>query len=317
MSLIATTLDEIKQGRGEIRAGGTDLMERYRHGVSKGAVIDISRIPDLHRIETPDSGARIGALVTIAQVAAHPELRKRYPGLSIAAGALATPQVRNAASMGGSLLQRTRCWYYRHEDFNCYKKGGDSCPARKGNHQFGVCFDLGPCIFPHPSTLGMVLMAYQAEVEVRDRGRRSMMALYGNGKDPARDHFLADGDVLTQIHLPPPLSGEKAAYFRSISRARAEWPLVEVVARYRLQDGKIADAQVAIGGVANVPLLLTAVSDYLIGKTPSDAVHREAGSIAARGAQPLPMTPYKVGLVEGTVFETLRRVEAGIVTGEG
>ena len=154
MSIIAKNLQEARKGNGEIRAGGTDYMERRRHRISGGEIVDISRIPDLDKIRIDGSGGSIGALVKIQTVADDPVIRQNYPGLAMAAGALATPQIRNAGTLGGSLLQRTRCWYYRHEDFQCFKKGGSECFSRKGNHEFGVCFDLGPCAFPASLHLG-------------------------------------------------------------------------------------------------------------------------------------------------------------------
>ena len=160
-------------------------------------------------------------------------------------------------------------------------------------------------------------MAYNGEVEIFEKGQRTMTQLYGDGKTADHDHQLAPGEVLTHIHLPPPMKGEKAAYFRNISRARAEWPLVEVVVRFRIEGGKIANARVAMGGVAVLPLTLPQVDAYLNGKIPGEKVFREAGEIAAKGANPLPMTGYKVEMIKGTVFETLRRADAGIWGGEG
>jgi xanthine dehydrogenase YagS FAD-binding subunit len=278
-------------------------------------LIDISRIPGLNLLEVNASGGQIGALTTIQQVSEDPDIRRAYPGLSIAAGALATPQIRNAATMGGSLLQRSRCWYYRHEDFSCYKKGGDTCPARNGNHEFGVCFDLGNCVFPHPSTLGLVLMAYDAEVAIHGKGRRMLATLFG--QQDGSDHTLLPGEILTDILLPPALEGEKAAYFRSISRARAEWPQVEAIVRFRIVDGLVSDARVGLGGVANVPLLLPKVDAALNGNAPSEELFRKAAALATEGANPLQMTGYKVELIPGTLLETLQRAMQGKTSGEG
>lgn len=316
MSIIAKNIKEVAAAPGEIRAGGTDVSARRRLGVSTGDLIDISRLPDLKSLSASKSGADIGALVTIDEVARHPDIIKHYPGLAMAAASLATPQIRRAASMGGSLLQRTRCWYYRHEDFSCFKKGGDSCPAREGNHEHGVCFDLGGCVSPHPSTLGMALMVYGAEVEIDGKKRIGIGQLYG-ADATEHDHSLKQGETLTRIVLPAPFGLEKAAYFRTIARARAEWPLVEVSVRYQEKQGKIDSASVAMGGVANVPLLLTKVADFLNGRSPNESIFREAGEIAAAAANPLPMTEYKVEMVKATVFETLRRADQGIWGGEG
>lgn len=316
MSILARNLKDATAANGEIRAGGTDVSPRRRLGVSAGDLIDISRIPDLESVVASNSGAEIGALVTIDSVARHPDLLRLYPGLAMAAGSLATPQIRKAASMGGALLQRTRCWYYRHEEFDCFKKGGDSCPAREGNHEYGVCFDLGGCVFPHPSTLGMAMMVYDATLTINQNKKMGIAELYGTDASQT-DHLLQPGEILTSITLPPPLPQEKSAYFRSIGRARAEWPLVEVSVRYLENQGKIAQAAVAIGGVANVPLLLPKVADFLNGKTPNETTFQQAGELAAEKANPLPMTKYKIEMVKATVFETLRRADEGVWGGEG
>lgn len=315
---IATTLDEARQQEGEFLAGGTDLMDRRRHRISTGNVIDITRIDGFDQVEQHEGGYRIGSQVTVDSVSRHPAIVENYPGLAIAAGALATPQIRWMATMGGVILQTSRCWYFRNEAFNAYQQAGYSCPSREGDHRFGVVFDTGSCTFPHPSTVGMVLMNYDAQVEINNERILSMAALYGDGKDGHRTHTLAPNDILTQINLPAPVANERAGYFRSISRARAEWALVEVNARLVVdEDGQIAFARVAMGGVAPVPLLLPKVNDFLVGKPATDESFSAAAEIAMEGANPLPQTGYKVPLIYGTVFDTLQRAYNRIWGGEG
>lgn len=295
----------------ELRAGGTDLSERRRSGVARGAVRDIARVEGIDQIAwQPDGGVRIGALVTLATIATDPAVRDAYPGLAAAAGGLATPQIRRIATIGGSLLQRTRCWYYRHPAPSCFKKGGDTCPAREGNHRFGVIFDRGPCVAPHPSTMAMALLAYDATIETDVGAGRSAATLYGDGSDPTRDHLLGDGELLTAVTLGPPAAGEQAAYFRAISRTHAEWPLVEALARLVITDGTITLARIAVGGVAPVPLALPAVEAALVGGPPSEDCLTQAIAHATTGAAPLPMTGYKVPLLVATVREALGRAIA-------
>ena len=240
-------------------------------------------------------------------------MRAAYPGLAVSAGALATPQIRAAGTLGGNLLQRNRCWYFRNPQTDCLKKGGDTCPARAGNHLYGVCFDLGPCVAPHPSTLAMALLAHDAEVEVHGRGTRPIEALYGDGTDGRHDHLLTNGELLTAVLMPAPVTGERAAYFRAIGRALAEWPLVEAMARLALaDDGTISFARVAVGGVAPIPLRLERVEDALRGRPPTVDTFEHAASLAAAGANPLAMTGYKVELLEGTVLTTLERAQPGL-----
>lgn len=308
---MTVTVEDVLAATGEYRAGGTDLQQRIRSGVSVGPVVDLMKLPGLDVIEWDEQGqARIGALVPMATVAREPRLVAAYPGLAAAAGALATPQIRAAGTIGGNLLQRNRCWYYRHPATSCFKKGGDDCPARDGNHLYGVCFDLGPCVAPHPSTLGMALLAYDAEVEVAGSGSRSVVALYGDGSDGRHDHQLGDHELLTAVHMPPPLPRERAAYFRAIGRALAEWPLVEAVVRLAVSEGEITFARVVVGGVAPIPLRRQRVEDALLGRPPTADTIERAASLAAEGANPLPMTRYKAQLLPGTVRETLERAFA-------
>lgn len=306
MLTVVTTAAEVAASTGEIRAGGTDLHDRYRAGISSGPIVDIHQLPGLDTMtQQADGGTTIGALVTIDGVASDPHIRQHYPGLAQAAAGLATPQIRWAASMGGALLQRTRCWFYRHPGYVCYKKGGDSCFARDRHNPNGVVFDRGGCVYPHPSTLGMALLAYGVQVEIEGQGRRPIADLYGDGSDPTRDHLLAPNELLTQIHLPPPVANEQAAYFRSISRFEAEWPIVECLVRLVLDGGMIQRAWVSVGGVAPVPLRLTNVEAELTGQSASQSTLAEAAQLAADGANPLPDSAYKVDFLLGTVLTAL------------
>lgn len=294
---------------GEYRAGGTDVQQRLRSGVSRGPAVDIQRDPHSSGIAWDGAGAaRIGALTSIAAVASDAALGRAYPGLTSAAGGLATPQIRAAATIGGNLLQRNRCWYFRQPAIRCLKKGGDACPARRGNHLYGVCFDLGPCIAAHPSTLGMTLLAYEASVEVAGSGVRPIAALFGDGSDARHDHQLAERELLTAVIMPPPLRHERAAYFRAISRAAAEWPLVEALVRLEISEGVIRFARVAVGGVAPVPLRRERVEAALVNRPAGIEVLDAAAALAADGAAPLPMTGYKVAMLVAVVRQALERV---------
>jgi len=303
-----STIEEARQASGEFRAGGTDLQQRLRSGVSSGPPVDLGLLPDLDRVEWDEGGAaRIGAMVSIARLASDTRLAAAYPGIAQSAAALATPQIRAAGTLGGNLLQRNRCWYYRHPAISCLKKGGEDCPARSGNHLLGVCFDLGPCVAPHPSTLGMALLAYGADVGDASGADRSVAALYGDGTDGRHDHQLGEREILTAVQMPPALEHERAAYFRATSRELAEWPLVEAVVRLVVTGETIEFAAVAVGGVAPVPLRLERVEQALTGGPVTPDALERAASLSASGASPLPMTRYKLELLPGTVFETLER----------
>ena len=179
----------------EYRAAGTDLTERRRSGVSRGPIRDIAptAVPAGVRPET-DGGMRVGALTTIAALAADDAIRAAYPGLAAAAAGLATPQIRRVATIGGNIAQRNRCWYFRNPEIACLKKGGDDCPARAGNALYAVAFDSAPCVAPHPSTLAAALVAYDARLDTdRRRGPADRRGFGRWASDIGRDGVGAGG----------------------------------------------------------------------------------------------------------------------------
>ena len=274
----------------EFRAAGTDISERRRSGVSKGPLIDIAVLPELAAIEWGADGTlRIGAATTMAAVGANERIVAAYPGIAAAALGLATPQVRHLATLGGNLAQRSRCWYFRNPHIACLKKGGSDCPSRGGNHLYGVAFDLGPCVAPHPSTMATALLAYDASV-VTDQRTLTIAKLFGDGSNGATDHALHAGEMIRSVALPAPLAGERAFYQRAISRTHAEWPLAEICARAVVKDGTFQFIRLAAGGIAPVPLRLAAAEAALKGRPANAATIAEAAGLATSGARPLPMT---------------------------
>ncbi len=292
---------------GVYRAGGTDLQERLRTRGETPHIWDLTGIPGFTGITRGDDGTVIGAGTTVATVAA--ELAHDYPALAQTAAGLATPQVRAAATIGGNLLQRTRCWYYRHPHIRCLKDGGDSCPARDGRHLYGVAFDTSACVHPHPSSLAMTLLTYDAQVAVTGRDPSGVDELLGDGADPTRDNLLGEQAVVTHVLLPPPAAGERAAYTRAISRFEAEWPLVEAVCRVvREADGVVTSCAIGVGGVAPVPLRMPGAEAGLIGSPLDEGPIAAAARACSEGASPLRETAYKVQLIEGCVREVLERI---------
>ncbi len=301
---------------GTLRAGGTDLQERRRSGISSGPLVDLGDLAGLDTIALqPDGSLRIGARVTIQQLAAEPQVREGWPAIAAAAGGLATPAVRSRGTVGGNLVQQVRCWYYRGVDTVCLKKGGVACLARQGDHLLHACFDRGPCVCPHPSTMAAAFLAFDATVAVAADGAEprtlTLPELLGDGTDPTRSHTLTDGELITHVTLPPAVDGEHSAYFRATSRSRAEWPLVEVIVRLALDEaGTVASSRVVLGGVANTPLPRPECAVQLDHRPPAADNLARAAEIAARGANPLPMTRYKVRIIPGAVLETLERALA-------
>lgn len=299
-------ISAVRATGGELRAGGTDVTARRRVGRATGPFVDLRGVAGLRGVvRRPDGSVRIGAMTTVSEVAEDPRLRRCYPALTSTAASLATPQIRAAATIGGNLLQRNRCWYYRNARFSCHQTGADTCPARTGLNLYSVVIDQSPCVAPHPSSLATALLAYDADVTARGSGRFALRDLYGDGADPSRDHLLPSGDVLLAVELPAPAAAHHVAHHRSTGRSRAEWPLVEVVARLGLAGTGITSATVAAGGVARTPVRLTAVETALAGRPATPEVLAAAAGHAGAGCTPLAQNGYKVALLRATVLEVL------------
>ena len=295
----------------EFRAAGTDLSERRRSGVSRGPLVDLVRPSDTPDIAWDARGAaRISAFTSIAAMAADPKLAAAYPGLTAAAAGLATPQIRHVATLGGNLAQRSRCWYYRDPHIACLKKGVSLCPAREGNHLYGVAFDLGPCVAPHPSTLAAALLAYDATVTTSLRQHLAMDQVLGDGSNGSADHALAPGEIIESIELGIPVGNEQALYRRAISRSYAEWPLVEVVVRAVIEDGRFKLVRIVSGAIAPVPLRLAAAESAAQGAAVDFATIAKAAAQSTLGAKPLAMTGYKLDLLKGLVQDLLEKIAA-------
>lgn len=321
-----TALERLDGTGARPRAGGTDVTSCVDSGVLAPApVVDLTGVRELHGTRWHEDGSvSIGALSTVAAVAADPDLAGSYPGLAETARALATPQVRAAGTVAGNLLQRNRCVYLRNPAFDCLQTGGQGCPARHGDHLHGVAVDQSGCVAPHPSSLAMALMAHDASVRVVSApgGARSgpgderpVAQLY-DAADPTRDHVVGPQEVVVSVSLAPPAPRERAAYMRATGRSRAEWPLVEAVARLGCQEGDtgpVVSAAVAVGGVARTPLRLPEVEAALVGAVPGtppeSGLDRALESVADL-CSPLPATGYKVDLLRATVRDVVERALA-------
>jgi xanthine dehydrogenase YagS FAD-binding subunit len=304
------TFDEAVGQKGVLRAGSTDLSERRHKGLTPGDLIDLRDVATggIEQI-LADGSVRIGSLTTLHEVANSPVLIASYPGLVQAAGGLATPQIRARATLGGSLLQEVRCWYYRDSAQLCAKKGGLSCLARAGDARFHAAFDHGPCIAPHPSTMAVALLAFDGLVEVNGDSLRTIPELLGPGTDPTQTHAVADGEVVTAVILPPPVAGEYSSYLRTIHRARAEWPLVEVVVRVSGSPQAMSGVHLAAGGLANRPQSWPELALQADGRALSDATWNTMVDNLAKAD--LPQAAYKARMLPTTLRDALAKAMAG------
>lgn len=307
------TVHEAVAYEGEFRAGGTDVEARRRIGLAQSVTIDLRRVPGLEGIEQQPETTLIGSMTRLSALI--DELGTTYPAIALTVAGLASPEIRAVGTVGGNLLQQTRCWYYRTGDVDCHKTGVDGCPARSGLHHFGNVFDTSSCVAPHPSSLAMALLLYDADVVLHPDETRSLSNLY-DPVDPAAEHTLDAHEVLVSVALPPPTQGESGAYHRAIARSHAEWPLVEAACRLVVRDGRIALARVAAGGVAPVPLRLKAVEERLQDATPDPESLAAAAALSGHGSRPAPQAAYKLALLEGVVLQVLEDAVGGAAVSE-
>lgn len=302
-----------------IRAGGIDLLDHMKEGLSApDELVELHAVGGdegraLRGVGPMDDGRlRVGALVTLGQLADPEVLPPALSALREAAGHAATPGIRNAATVGGNLLQRPRCWYYRHSDLVCLKKGGDMCFAQTGDHRYHAILGGGPSFIVHPSSLGSPLVALDAEVEVRgvDGSTRTVpieKLFVGPTVDPMREHDLAPGEILLSVRLPAATKGQRSAYAVAKEKQSQDWPLAEASVRLRVDGGKLRDVRVALGHVAPVPWRSKEAEAVLEGQAPSADLFEKAAEAATGPAKPLTGNAYKVPLAQGLLREALHR----------
>lgn len=302
----------------EFRAGGVDLLDRMKEGlIAPSELVELGAIRDgnaqvMRQIAaTNGGGLSLGALVTLAELAAAEALRGPYAAVSEAAGSAATPGIRNLATLGGNLLQRPRCWYYRHAELPCLKKGGKACLAIQGENKYHAILGGGPSFIVHPSTLACALVALDAgAIVVGDAARTPKLAeLFVSPKDdPTREHNLAAGEILTDVRLPPAAAEQRSGYLAVKEKQSHDWPLAEAAVRVTMSGGVMKDVRVVLGHVAPVPWRSAEAEAVLEGKAPAEALFAEAARAALFDARPLRHNAYKIPLVQGLLRELLHRL---------
>ena len=306
---------DARRGRVAPLGGGMDLI-----GLMKNYVAQPERVVNVKNLDkaiTMQGGsARIGAAATLAELVEHGALAKAYPALTTAAEEVGTPQIRNAGTVGGNLMQRPRCWYFRNEEFDCLKKGGPRCFAVDGENQYHAIFGGGPCHIVHPSSLAVPLIAYGARFRVAGPdGEREVDA--GEFFELPADNLMGEtvlrpNELLTHVILPP-AAGARAATYEVRFKQSHDWPLA-IASVVLAQDGtRVKSARVVMGAVAPIPWRVPAAEEALAGRTITEAVAAEAANAAVAGATPMTQNSYKVQVARTAVKRAILRA-AGIQT---
>jgi xanthine dehydrogenase YagS FAD-binding subunit len=298
---------------GAFLGGGTNLVDLMKLGVAQpDLLVDITHLP-YDRIESlPDGGVRIGALVRNSDLAADRTIRTRFPVLTGALLAGASGQLRNLATTGGNLLQRTRCVYFQDVSKPCNKRvPGSGCPARAGYHrELAILGASEACIATHPSDMAVAMAALDAVVHMLGPlGERTIPLTEFHrlpGDEPQRDTVLEPGELITAIDLPPLAFATHSRYRKVRDRASYAFALVSVAAALDIAgDGRVRDVRLALGGVAHKPWRAWKAEAALRGASATEEAFGRAAEAELAGAQPLPGNAFKVPLARNTIVRTL------------
>jgi len=295
-------LAKAERGRMLPMAGGMDLL-----GLMKDYIVSPERVVSIRNLDqtiaSADGGLRIGAAVKIADLVEHAQARKMYPALITAAEDVGTPQIRNVGTVGGNIMQRPRCWYFRNEEFNCLKKGGSRCFAVEGENQYHAIFGDGPCHIVHPSSLAVPVIAYGGRFRVAgpngareiDAGQFFQMPdqnLYG-------ETVLQPNEIVTHVLLPPP--GQRSATYEVRFKQSHDWPLAAAAVNLVMSGSTVKTARVVLGAVAPTPWRAQAAERVLAGKVITEAIATEAAGAALAGARAMSGNAYKIQIAKTAV----------------
>jgi len=311
---LAHAVTLIRQGRDKnsrvaIAGGGSDLLGMMKERlVTPDLVIHLRTVKNLDQVKQTKEGVTIGGLITLDALASHPLIRAQYAVLAEAAEGVATPQIRNVATLAGNVNQRPWCWYYRN-GFTCLKNGGTTCYSVNGENQFHAIFGGGPSYIVHPSDTAPALVALDATFRIVgvDGERRVPAAEYFTlpTVDPARESVLKDGELLAEIVLPARNFASRSTYHKILDREAWTHAVVSAAVALDINQEVVRSARVVLGGVAPIPWRLPEVEKMLTGQRLTTELAARAGEAAVAGARPLAKNGYKVPLTRNMVKRTL------------
>jgi xanthine dehydrogenase YagS FAD-binding subunit len=301
-----------------VKAGGVDVVDRLKEGLDTP-----TRLVNLHGVAGLDGIKQLGTpgelvlgpLATLAQIAASSDVRGRWPALAEACAHAATPQIRNMATIGGNLVQRPRCWYFRSADFHCKKKGGSTCYALAGENQFHAIVGNGLCAIVHPSSIATALVAYGANVTLKSKHGTRVVALEQffapPEKDVTRENVLAADELVAQVTVRAPLNGTRAAYHKQVEKESFDWPMADVAVVLELDGRTCKRASIVLGAAAPVPWRAAAAEALLVGHTVDERAAEAAANAAMQGMTPLAQNGYKLPVFRAVIRRTILAAVGG------
>ena len=296
------------------KSGGIDLLDLMKEGLSKPQkIINIKNITGLDQIGFDEKkGLRIGANVTLSQIASDDRIKTDYFALHLSAVHAGTPQIRNMATLGGNLAQRTRCWYFRSIDHLCLRKGGSTCFARNGENEYHAIFENDSCVSVHASSVATALMAFNAKVEVAGlKGRKREISMDRffvlPEEELGRETILESKELITAVIIPPVTADTQSYYINQGARESHDWPLADTAVVMELSGDTCKNAVIVLGAAAPVPLKSASAAQALIGKIINEEAAAAAAEAAMKGASPLAKNGYKVPLFKAIIKRAIMK----------
>jgi xanthine dehydrogenase YagS FAD-binding subunit len=304
--------------RAKLLAGGTDLLGLMKDRIEgprmrmPELLVNVKTIPELRQtVHTPGRELTIGAATTLGELERHPMARARFTALAQAAASVATPQIREVGTIGGNLCQRPWCWYFRHPQFVCFKRGGRQCYAIPGHHKsYFSILNLGICVMSHPSDTAPALVALGAEVAAIGPGgeRRIPAEAFFEGPRSVPETVLAANEMVARVVVPEARPGTRSAFFKSRPRNTWDFALSAVAVSMTCVGPRCEAVRLVLGGVAPAPYRVRVVEEILVGQTVDERRIGEAAHAAMESARPLRMNGYKVDLTRALIRRALAAV---------
>lgn len=298
---------------GAYLAGGNDLLAMMKeYLLTPPILVNIKSLPGMSKIDSSGGTWSIGGLVTVAQLEDSAEVKQTFPGLQQAAAEVGSRQIRNVATVGGNLAQHSRCWYYRHRDVPCLKKGGDICYARRGENKYHSLFTGNSCISPVVSNMAIALAALNATVVIQRGGqtvRMSIPEFYAPAWSNPQSHNALDGaDLISHVEIPA--EPRRSAYIQMSEKSVFDWALVSCAASAKVDGGKVSGARIFLGAVSPIPYEVKAANDSLEGKTLDEAAANQAADLLLAKAHPHEHNGYKIPIARTLIRRTLMQLNA-------
>lgn len=303
---VTSLLSDSSWGEVMVIAGGTDLLSELKEYVeTPKTLVNLKTLPGMDSISADATGLKIGALATVADIAAHPTIQHHYTVLAQAAASVATPQIRNVGTLGGNLCQRPRCWYYRDETVNCLKKGGELCFAVEGLSKYHAILGGDPVYIVHPSDIAPALIALGATLKIVGPEGEKTMAVEEfftlPATDPFRENVLQPNEIVVEVQVPQPEPHTKSLYLKAREKGAPDFALASVAGVFEMSGSTCQTASIVLGGVAPAPWRSKEAEAALTGKMLSEPVSKQAGADAVKDAQPLNDNEYKVLLTQNLI----------------